>query len=394
MQIQKRGSAHDDLGQDWIIDCVKADKTLTRLYNKAFNYVMDDSKRITTLVNALFHLTTEAAQKGALSLVIHFSSVQDKNISILGEANHDETNCILAFFNKCLDIKVKQEIPYYALEASWEPSNLYLNTKPQYQAPQIQARESYFTHLLTTKEDSDVTFLVEGKEVTAHSLILKQSPYFKLLLSGQWKERAGSDIPIAFDGYSHKTFTGVLEYLYLGKLSATSLADCTSCIELWKLADYLQIKELVAICKAKIHEIINQDNFVSIAFLQMQTNDPELETLCKWFIRSHPDFADTVDLTSLKTGDLLTVYKVGKKYANLALVSAAFTQIKTALALDDSFILLCKEIQTTKEPELKRFLENSLRENNTLFEELTKGKKEAYKEHWKEYKQVMIYTLI
>lgn len=93
----------------------------------------------------------------------------------------------------------------------------------------------HFEHLsgdlydvLSSGENMDVTFIVQGVRISAHRVILAaRCAYFKILLFGDMKEaHAGAEIPI--EDATPDSFRVLLEYVYCGKVSLGDLTDQVS----------------------------------------------------------------------------------------------------------------------------------------------------------------------
>jgi hypothetical protein len=76
-----------------------------------------------------------------------------------------------------------------------------------------------FANIITTEPNyPDVKFLVEGKEVHAHILMLTRSPYFERMFFGGMSEGGAALIPLD-DSKQQLPFVHMLEFLYTGSIS-------------------------------------------------------------------------------------------------------------------------------------------------------------------------------
>ncbi|OXA42408.1 RCC1 and BTB domain-containing protein 1 [Folsomia candida] len=90
-------------------------------------------------------------------------------------------------------------------------------------------------NLWRTKENSDITFTVEGKTITAHKFILTcRSEYFAKMLSNEWKEGNGSEIVINDTVYA--VFEAILFYIYHEEVKFAK-DEYENIFDLMKLAD-------------------------------------------------------------------------------------------------------------------------------------------------------------
>jgi len=105
---------------------------------------------------------------------------------------------------------------------------------------------------------SDVTFIVEGKKVFAHKLLLCRNSYFLAMFSSQMME--GSSREIQIPDVSYASFLCVLRYLY------TDQADLSldNAMEIFIAADRFCIERLKRICEKTILNSIDLNNVASI----------------------------------------------------------------------------------------------------------------------------------
>lgn len=166
---------------------------------------------------------------------------------------------------------------------SWYPMNPFLN--PQFSRSQPRTL-SYLQTLYDTKEGSDVAFMIEGKLMYAHALILKQSLFFKNLFSGNWKEQVTLTTPIELKGFSIEAYNVLFFHLYTGKYPEK--IDTKTCIECIRLGKMHFIQALVTFCKTVLCNTIDEDTYVQIVALSEE--DEDVKTICKWYLDTHPNF--------------------------------------------------------------------------------------------------------
>lgn len=105
---------------------------------------------------------------------------------------------------------------------------------------------------------SDITFVVEGREIYAHKLMLVRCSYFQSLFLGPMKESTMSTIEI--DQVRYPIFMSVLDYLYTDQVNFP-LSDA---MELFQAADLFCIPRLKTICEKRMLQSITVDNAASI----------------------------------------------------------------------------------------------------------------------------------
>jgi hypothetical protein len=145
--------------------------------------------------------------------------------------------------------------------------------------------------LINHSELSDVTFLVEGKEVYANRAILAvRSEYFKVMLfSGGMREslRIGDgtgkeqNAPIEIKDVSYPVFLKVLEYLYTDTIRDITL-DIG--IQLLITSERFMLDRLKALCEDYIRRDVNVDNVIGILVASHRHNATGLKDIALDFI--------------------------------------------------------------------------------------------------------------
>ncbi|OXA48048.1 RCC1 and BTB domain-containing protein 2 [Folsomia candida] len=120
------------------------------------------------------------------------------------------------------------------------------------------------SNLWRTKDDTDVSFFLDGKTITAHKLILKsRSDYFAKMFSNEWKETmAGSVIEIK--DTKHATFEAFLFYLYHDRVNFSE-DEYESIFELMKLADSYGATNVARDCEKILIRGIDTENAFFLA---------------------------------------------------------------------------------------------------------------------------------
>lgn len=140
--------------------------------------------------------------------------------------------------------------------------------------------------LVNEPDMSDITFIVEGKEVYAHRAIMAvRSEYFRaLLFNGHMRESVsatGGMKPIVLSDISHTVFLKVLEYLYTDALEDISLE-----LGIYVLiaSEQFMLDRLKALCEDIIRREISVHNAIHILVVSHQHNAKGLKEIALGFI--------------------------------------------------------------------------------------------------------------
>lgn len=140
--------------------------------------------------------------------------------------------------------------------------------------------------LMIREEMSDVTFLVEGKEVFANRAILAvRSDYFDVMLYGGMREsrrdEEGEAKPIEVQDVSHAVFVKVIEYLYTDGVSELTW-DLS--VPLLIASEQYMLDRLKALCEDFIRKEITVDNVIGVLIASHQHNAVGLKDIALEFI--------------------------------------------------------------------------------------------------------------
>jgi hypothetical protein len=139
---------------------------------------------------------------------------------------------------------------------------------------------------------SDVTFVVQGREIYAHKLFLIRCEYFQSLFLGSMMESTLSRIPIAQVTYS--IFLSLVEYLYTDHVRI----PLSSAMELFEAADLFFIPRLKTMCEKRILQSISVHNAASIFYAADMHSALALRQKVKKYMLSH--FAEVSKTTSFE----------------------------------------------------------------------------------------------
>ncbi|CAG8636496.1 9987_t:CDS:2 [Funneliformis mosseae] len=93
-----------------------------------------------------------------------------------------------------------------------------------------------FPQTLDQPDFSDIKFLIEGKIINAHQVILaERSHYFKTLIKNDWMLEIKNSIPVKIHDVDYNTFYNILHYLYTGSLAEIEGSDFVKISQLQKI---------------------------------------------------------------------------------------------------------------------------------------------------------------
>ena len=139
------------------------------------------------------------------------------------------------------------------------------------------------------EEFSDVEFLVEGRVIHAHRVILSMlSERFRAMFSSGFIESTQKQIRL--DDIRYTTFMAMLEYLYSGKGPEIEHNDDNSSllkiIELLRLSDQFMLDHLKQLCECRLQSAVSELNVDSILEHGAMFNADQLVQYCRHFKRN------------------------------------------------------------------------------------------------------------
>ncbi|KAG6597866.1 putative RCC1 and BTB domain-containing protein [Phytophthora cinnamomi] len=142
--------------------------------------------------------------------------------------------------------------------------------------------------MLNNSTRSDVTFVVEGRPLFAHSCILvaRCEPLEKML-DGRMKD--GLQPEIVIPEYSYDVFAALMEFLYTDQVIALSQSDLFAdfVLELHALADQYLVTRLRSTCENALLQILSVENVVIIMESAHFRNAYTLKKRCLSFVLDH-----------------------------------------------------------------------------------------------------------
>jgi len=130
---------------------------------------------------------------------------------------------------------------------------------------------------------SDITFVVEGKEIKAHKLILSKScEYFRAMFLGNMKER--NEVLIQIEDTSYSTFVKIMGIIYGDNISTVVPAE--QVLEFFVAATRFTLPELQRYCEEMIKRNLDVDNVCNIIECVWGISE-KLSLACKDYMFRH-----------------------------------------------------------------------------------------------------------
>jgi hypothetical protein len=321
----------------------------------------------------LLEAVTRENQKGLSRLTTHETeSLSSAEKSVLQQLlDLYEIDCVIVLLNKGKDSTQS------SLDLLWKNDNPLLKPTVIAESFVETARAAYFGDLLETGEFSDFTIEVRGKKFPCHRTLLNSSRYFRTLFESHLEE-AQREV-VKFDACDAKRFSEVLDFIYTGKFPPQE-----NCIEMFKLACFLENKALIKVTKWQIFKYCTIEQILDVAFILMQKpkQDPDLEKLCSWFFHTQ---VSTLDLSELPSIVLLEYYQLGLKYDCETLKTMASSHFDTTFNPNDELIPICQKIEREKSAPLRDFIKSHF-EKTIFYSQLCQ---EKYAQHRSTYQHLL-----
>jgi len=160
-------------------------------------------------------------------------------------------------------------------------------------SPQLYA--SRLRHFYNDEEFSDVTFLVEGRQVFGHKLVLSTvSDCFRAMFMTGFRESGSEKTEIEIPNCSYSSFCTMMEYIYTGRgpQNINVYSDTPGhngmdrAISLLELADQFFLYNLKQIIEGILQPAVNVDTYVFLRQVAQKTNAHQLESYCRYFERN------------------------------------------------------------------------------------------------------------
>jgi len=154
---------------------------------------------------------------------------------------------------------------------------------------------SQLSHLCNSETFSDVVFLVQGRRIYAHKLVLSlASEFFRAMFTNEFKEKADS-AEIEIPHCSYDSFMIVIQSIYSGTANMDLIIhpsrinreeDIEQLLEILYLADQLLLDQLKIICQQSLKESINEETVNYLLKASQNANAKLLESMCRHYVRN------------------------------------------------------------------------------------------------------------
>lgn len=156
-------------------------------------------------------------------------------------------------------------------------------------SPQLYARR--LAHFYNDEEFADVIFIVEGKKVYGHKLVLSTvSDCFRAMFMTGFRESGSGCTEIEIPDTNYDIFLAMMEYIYTGKAPKLNISESDLEIEraiaLLELADQFFLYNLKQICEGLLQPAVNADTYSFLMSVAQKTNSSQLELYCRYFERN------------------------------------------------------------------------------------------------------------
>lgn len=168
----------------------------------------------------------------------------------------------------------------------------------------IQLCERRLRKFYNDEEFSDVTFIVEGREIYGHKLILSLvSDCFQAMFTtkhgggtGGFRESSSDCTEIEIPNCTYDAFLTMIEYIYTGEtpkvdvaVASTGVADGQAIervVNLLELADLYFLEHLKQLCERMLKPAITPETVEYFLQISQKTNARQLEAVCRHLQRN------------------------------------------------------------------------------------------------------------
>jgi len=145
---------------------------------------------------------------------------------------------------------------------------------------------------------TDVSFIVEGKEMKAHkAFIAQRCPYFEKMFESGMKESQGNPIVVP-ENVQYDIFSKLLEYLYCDIVDL----DEETAVDLLKLSNEYSVVSLKSFCEEFLVKKLSKENIIKYAKLAQTYTAPELRDAVLRCVNMHKDLLS-------ESGEMLSLPK-------------------------------------------------------------------------------------
>lgn len=159
-----------------------------------------------------------------------------------------------------------------------------------HEATSLQLIERRLQHFFNDAEFADVIFVVQGRKVYGHKLILSLvSDCFRAMFTTGFRESDAMEIEIP--DCSHFGFLTLMQYVYTGALPKVNTnqdhdTNIGHLVEMLELADRFFLDHLKQVCETMLQVSVNEDTVEYILSVAQKTNATQLQAVCEHFYRN------------------------------------------------------------------------------------------------------------
>mmetsp|Transcript_22188 Transcript_22188/g.33883 ORF Transcript_22188/g.33883 Transcript_22188/m.33883 type:complete len:566 (-) Transcript_22188:509-2206(-) len=172
-----------------------------------------------------------------------------------------------------------------------------------YKPTTLQLFERRLKDFFNDEEFSDVIFLVEGRRVYGHRMVLSLvSDCFRAMFTSSNGFREASEEEIEIPQCSYTAFMQMMEYIYTGKEPKIEIAvdnitegiskSINEAVELLELADQFFLDHLKQVCECILQPAVNTHTFEELIRVAQKTNAVQLEMICRHFERNQDNIVE------------------------------------------------------------------------------------------------------
>lgn len=146
-----------------------------------------------------------------------------------------------------------------------------------------QLLERRLRHFLNDQEFSDVTFVVEGKQVYGHKLVLSiVSDCFRAMFTTGFRE-SETNAEIEIPDCSYNAFLAMMEYIYTGRIPVMEMHDIC---DLLAIADQFFLDHLKQKCEQLLQQSVGPDTVEYLHSVAQRTDAHQLLAICTHYQRN------------------------------------------------------------------------------------------------------------
>lgn len=165
---------------------------------------------------------------------------------------------------------------------------------PEAECQSFKMVSSQLKEHFNTEDLADVVFVVEGREIFAHKIVLSlTSEVYRAMFMNNFKEKATNRPVIDVPNCSYRNFVSVLEYMYTGEIDlsfSVTAREAGQSLErilgILEIADHLLLEHLKQRCERALFHAVNATSIDFLMQFAQQSNAKHLEAMCSHYERN------------------------------------------------------------------------------------------------------------